>query len=91
MSGPSSRAKRNQLSFPDAGNGHDLGAAAEAAPTGHDSVTYILAMLKPLTEVAQEQKLRLLAYLLEMAVLEASELEFRLRPDPAPTPVTPIR
>jgi len=65
------------------GQGHD----ENAAPSSYESVTYILALLKPLVEQAQAQEFQLLTYLLEMAVLEASELEFKLKPvvEPATT------
>lgn len=48
-------------------------------PTPLESVSYILAMTKPLVEIAKARNLPSLVYFLEMAVLDAADLELKLR------------
>jgi hypothetical protein len=55
-------------------------------PSRLDSVTYILAMTKPLVEIAKKRKLGSLVYYLEMAVLDAADLENRLKNGKLPDP-----
>ena len=48
-------------------------------PSRLESVSYILAMTKPLVEIAKARNLTTLVYYLEMAVLESADLEHKLR------------
>lgn len=48
-------------------------------PSRLESVSYILAMTKPLVEIAKARNLPSLVYFLEMAVLDAADLELKLR------------
>ena len=48
-------------------------------PSRLESVSYILAMTKPLVEIAKARNLPTLVYFLEMAVLDAADLEVKLR------------
>ena len=48
-------------------------------PSRLESVAYILAMTKPLVEIAKARNLPTLVYFLEMAVLDAADLELKLR------------
>jgi len=48
-------------------------------PSRLESVSYILAMTKPLVEIAKARNLPTLVYFLEMAVLDAADIEHRLR------------
>ena len=58
-------------------------------PTQLESVSYILAMTKPLVEIAKARDLPSLVYFLEMAVLDAADLESRLRRASPPRPARP--
>ena len=49
------------------------------APSKLESVSYILAMTKPLVEIAKARNLPTLVYFLEMALLESADLEHKLR------------
>jgi len=48
-------------------------------PSQLESVSYILAMTKPLIEIAKARGLRSLVYYLEMAVLDAADIEIKLK------------
>ena len=48
-------------------------------PSRLESVSYILAMTKPLVEIAKARNLPSLVYYLEMAMLESADLENKLR------------
>jgi len=48
-------------------------------PSRLESVSYILAMTKPLVEIAKARNLPTLVYFLEMAVLDAADIEHKLR------------
>lgn len=48
-------------------------------PSRLESVSYILAMTKPLVEIAKARNLPTLVYFLEMAMLESADLEHKLR------------
>jgi hypothetical protein len=79
------RTGSNGAGRPARGDGSAHDRPASGAPTtladadAHESLVYILALLKPLADIAKTKDLEFLAFLLEMSVLEAAELETKHR------------
>jgi len=74
------KPRRTPVELVDSSQGDDpMSIEALGGPSRLESVTYILAMTKPLVEIAKARNLPSLVYYLEMAMLESADLEHKLR------------
>ena len=73
------QAPSNDQVAPSSGGDESMSIEALGEPSRLESVAYILAMTKPLVEIAKARNLPSLVYFLEMAVLDAADLEMKLQ------------